>query len=108
MKFAATLPAVAAGLFVSKTNSTLTINDKIQVGSYEASGDNLESLLNSGNPNGCHSAPAGATSVTVHGCAVKVVAHLLTECGKYGKYSSEIGHCNCGNSAAASAELTSG
>merc|ERR1719263_2154716 len=49
-----------------------------------------------------------ASSFTVKGCNFKIKANLLTECGAYGKYSHEIGHCDCGNSAADKQELQSG
>ena len=49
-----------------------------------------------------------ASSFTVKGCNFKMVAHLLTECGKYGKYSQEVGHCDCGSSADSVHTLESG
>jgi len=49
-----------------------------------------------------------ASEFTVKGCHFAIKAHLLTECGAYGKYSHQIGHCDCGNSAADRQTLQSG
>ena len=57
---------------------------------------------------GCNTAPKEATSVTVCGCNIKVEASLLTECQPYGKYSHQVGACDCGQSGCVTAELKSG
>ena len=80
-----------------------TINDKILINGKEvAAGDGIDAIM------GCNTAPQGATTVSVCGCGVKVEASLLTECQPYGKYSHEVGHCDCGNSACDEQELMSG
>ena len=57
---------------------------------------------------GCQAA-TGATSFKVCGPNVKVVAHLLTECSTYGKYSQEIGTCDSSKGGACQeVTLTSG
>jgi len=98
------LPSLAAGaLLRANHNATYTVNDKISINGAEiASGSNLDSII------GCNSAPKGATSIEVCGCGVKVEASLLTECQAYSKYTHSVGHCNCGDSSCASAELQSG
>jgi len=103
--FGLCLPALVAGaaLRSQKTNTSYTINDKILINGNEiASGAGISSV------EGCNAAPKGSTKVTVCGCAVKVIASLLTECQPYGKYSHAVGHCDCGNSACAESELKSG
>merc|ERR1719473_1800974 len=49
-----------------------------------------------------------ASSFTVKGCNFAIKAHLLTECGAYGKYSHQIGQCDCGSSAPDQQTLQSG
>mmetsp|Transcript_110133 Transcript_110133/g.218772 ORF Transcript_110133/g.218772 Transcript_110133/m.218772 type:complete len:128 (+) Transcript_110133:61-444(+) len=103
--FGLCLPALVAGaaLRSHKTNTSYTINDKIFINGNEiASGAGISSV------EGCNAAPKESTTVKVCGCAVKVIASLLTECQPYGKYSHAVGHCDCGNSACAESELKSG
>merc|ERR1719401_1568107 len=100
----ATACKVAAGLSQASnhTRRAPTVVDKIMInGNLQSEGTGI--------PLGtCQHAPKEATSFTVCGCNVKVFASLLTECQEYGKYTQQVGHCNCGESACDTKELLSG
>merc|ERR1719198_1676008 len=96
--------AAAGAVSLRKTNSTYTNNDIIKINGAEvASGSALDDMV--GN---CHHAGKEATSFTVCGCGVKVVAALLTECQSYHQYNQEVGLCNCDNTACVTKDLTTG
>jgi len=85
------------------SNSTFTVNDKIKINDVVvAEGTGIDQVL------GCNAAPKDATSVTVCGCNVKVTAGLLTECQPYGKYSHQVGACDCAQSGCVTNTLQSG
>mmetsp|Transcript_3736 Transcript_3736/g.8156 ORF Transcript_3736/g.8156 Transcript_3736/m.8156 type:complete len:128 (-) Transcript_3736:82-465(-) len=99
--------AFAAEAVVMKSNtaetSKFTVNDIIEInGNKIAEGDGIDSLL------GCQIAPEEATSITVCGCGVKVIANLLTECQPYKAYSEEVGTCDCSKSGCVTQALESG
>eukprot|EP00403_Amphidinium_massartii_P032733 CAMPEP_0178433388 /NCGR_PEP_ID=MMETSP0689_2-20121128/32878_1 /TAXON_ID=160604 /ORGANISM="Amphidinium massartii, Strain CS-259" /LENGTH=127 /DNA_ID=CAMNT_0020055411 /DNA_START=101 /DNA_END=484 /DNA_ORIENTATION=- len=99
--------AFAAEAVVMKSSnadsSKFTVNDIIEInGNKIAEGDGIDALL------GCQTAPADATSITVCGCGVKVIANLLTECQPYKAYSEEVGTCDCSKSGCVTEALESG
>mmetsp|Transcript_85177 Transcript_85177/g.150846 ORF Transcript_85177/g.150846 Transcript_85177/m.150846 type:complete len:128 (+) Transcript_85177:79-462(+) len=77
------------------------VTDIIKINGNEVAAGSTISL-------GCQTAPSDATSFTVCGSNIKVVAHLLTECNEYDKYSTTVGSCDSGTSGCVTAELTSG
>mmetsp|Transcript_57146 Transcript_57146/g.134094 ORF Transcript_57146/g.134094 Transcript_57146/m.134094 type:complete len:132 (+) Transcript_57146:75-470(+) len=98
---------IAAQAVIMKTSesesSKFTVNDIIKInGATIAEGDGIDSLI------GCQMAPKDATSITVCGCGVKVVANLLTECQPYQAYSEEVGACDCSTSGCVEKSLESG
>jgi len=98
----ACMGASAANLRFNST-AKFTTNDQIKInGNVVAEGSGITDVL------GCNTAPKDATSVTVCGCNVKVVASLLTECQPYGKYSHAVGACDCGQSGCVTSDLKSG
>ena len=89
--------------YASNSTVKFTINDIIKInGNVVAEGTGIADVV------GCNTAPKEATSVTVCGCNVKVEASLLTECQPYGKYSQQVGACDCGQSGCITADLKSG
>merc|ERR1719316_966277 len=85
---------LSANHSVDTQKAKFTINDKISIDGVElASGDGIDKIL------GCNEHPKGTSNIEVCGCAVKVTANLLTECQKYGKYTTTVGHCDCGTTA---------
>mmetsp|Transcript_64878 Transcript_64878/g.120705 ORF Transcript_64878/g.120705 Transcript_64878/m.120705 type:complete len:132 (-) Transcript_64878:121-516(-) len=99
--------AIAAQAVIMRTSesesSRFTVNDIIKInGATIATGDGIDSYI------GCQIAPKNATTITVCGCGVKVVANLLTECQPYQAYSEEIGACDCSTSDCVEKSLESG
>merc|ERR1719421_1378840 len=95
-----------AKLTLNKLNTTsamtFTVADKVYVdGDLVAEGNGMQAAV------GCH-AHAGANKFKVCGCNVKVVANLRQECKPYGKYTQEVGHCDCGNADCQEVSLSSG
>merc|ERR1719503_282664 len=87
----ALMAPLAAGTSLRDTKTKFTINDKVFVDGVSVSeGSALGDALM------CHEFPKGTSSFKVCGCGVKVVAHLMTECHEYGKYSHTVGKCDCG------------
>ena len=74
-----------------KSENEFTVKDKVYVnGEMFAEGSAISDNL------GCQTFPKGASQFKVCGCGVKVMASLLSECKEYGKYTHQIGHCDCG------------
>mmetsp|Transcript_22184 Transcript_22184/g.39076 ORF Transcript_22184/g.39076 Transcript_22184/m.39076 type:complete len:129 (+) Transcript_22184:68-454(+) len=93
----------AATLVRHTSNQTMNfvVTDIIKINGNEVAAGSTISL-------GCQTAPSDATSFTVCGSNVKVIAHLLTECNEYDKYSTSVGTCDSGTSGCVTTELTSG
>jgi hypothetical protein len=79
--------AVLAGVAAA---SAFVITDMVYVnGDKVCEGDDVEDNL------GCHPID-GVATFKVCGSNVKVVAHLMSDCRDYGKYSETIGTCDRG------------
>merc|ERR1719399_729425 len=79
-----------------------TVADKVYVdGDLVAEGNGMDGAV------GCHPV-AKANTFKVCGCNVKVVANLRAECQPYGKYTQEIGSCDCSSDACDEKSLSSG
>lgn len=85
-------------------SSKYTVADKVYVNDkLVAEGNSVEGAV------GCHASPEKThDTFKVCGCNVKVVANLRQECKAYGKYSQEVGHCDCGKDTCDEVKLESG
>jgi len=81
-----------------------TVADKVYVnGGVVAEGNSMQGYL------GCHASPPQKhDTFKVCGCNTKVVANLRQECQPYGKYTQEIGHCDCSSDQCDEVKLESG